>query len=506
VTSRAPDPSDRRRLPPSFYNGLTLAGGGLAGTSLGLIAFLALLEAFTPESHPYVGIIAFVILPVFLFLGLLLGVFGVVRQVRRGRRGLPLSTQLPRLDLNDARHRRALLFVAAGSMLFLVLSAFGTFQAYEYTESNAFCGGACHAVMHPEYTAYRESPHARVRCVECHIGSGARWFVRSKLSGAYQVYSVLFDRYPRPIPTPIESLRPSRETCEQCHWPEYFFHEKLVVRDYYLSDDANTHVQLHLLMKIGGADPGSGRASGIHWHMNLANEVRYFATDERRQQIPWVRVRGKDGVEKTYVDATSGFSPADVVEADVRRLDCIDCHNRPTHRYHPPAERVNLALSQGRMDPTLAGVKAAAVQALEQPYASSEAALEGISAALWGFYREQHPELAASRGDAVAAAVAETQRIYQSNYFPSMGVSWKAFPDNRGHVWASGCFRCHDGNHVSEDGSVISRDCGVCHTLLSEQTAGGSERVSLEGVGFQHPAEIGDAWQAMSCSTCHAGG
>jgi hypothetical protein len=506
VSSPAPDPPERRRLPASFYNGLTLAGAGLAGTSLGLILFLALLEAFTPESHPYVGILAFVILPVFLVLGLLLGGAGVVRQLRRQRHGLPVQTQLPRIDLNDPRHRRAFVWLAAGSTLFLVLSAFGTFQAYEYTESNEFCGGVCHAVMHPEYTAYRESPHSRVRCVECHIGSGAQWFARSKLSGAYQVYSVLFDRYPRPIATPIESLRPSRDTCEQCHWPGYFFHEKLVVRDYYLSDDANSHVRLHLLMKIGGADPASGQASGIHWHMNLANEVSYFATDERRQQIPWVRVRGRDGVEKTYVDASAGFSPADVVEAEVRQLDCIDCHNRPTHRYHPPQERVNLALAQGRMDPGLPGLKAAAVRALEQPYASSEAALQGIESELWAFYREQHPAVAASRADAIAAAVEETRRIYGSNYFPSMGVSWKAFPDNRGHVWASGCFRCHDGNHVSEDGSVISRDCNVCHTLLSEQGAGGVERVSLEGVGFQHPVEIGDAWQVMSCATCHAGG
>ena len=490
----------------SFYNGLTLAGAGLAATSLGLIAFLALLEAFTPENHPYVGIIAFVILPVFLVLGLLLGGVGVARQMRRERRGLPVTTQLPRLDLNDHRHRRVFVLLATGSVLFLVLSAFGTYQAYEYTESNEFCGGVCHSVMHPEYSAYAQSPHSRVRCAECHIGPGARWFVRSKLSGAYQVYSVLFDRFPRPIPTPIESLRPSRDTCEQCHWPEYFFHEKLVVRDYYLSDDAHTHVRLHLLMKIGGGDSRSGGASGIHWHMNLANEVRYFATDERRQQIPWVRVRARDGAEKTYLDTSSGFSPADVVEAQVRQMDCVDCHNRPTHVYRPPQERVNLALAQGRMDPSLPGLKSVAVATLERPWGSTQAALEGISSELWSFYRERHPELAASREREIAAAVEETRSIYRSNYFPDMGVSWKAFPDNRGHLWASGCFRCHDGNHVSEDGSVISRDCGVCHTLLSEQTAGGGERVSLEGVEFQHPAEIGDAWKVMSCTTCHGGG
>jgi hypothetical protein len=167
---------------------------------------------------------------------------------------------------------------------------------------------------------------------------------------------------------------------------------------------------------------------------------------------------------------------------------------------------VNLALAEGRMDAGLPGLKAAAVQALEQPWTSADAALPGIESALWSFYRERHPEVAASRGEAIAAAVEEAQRIYRSNYFPAMGVSWKGYPDNRGHLWAAGCFRCHDGNHVSEDGSVISRDCGVCHTLLSQDTEGAGERVSLQGVGFQHPAEIGDAWQVMSCSGCHGGG
>jgi hypothetical protein len=506
VTPRPPDLPDRPRLPASLYNGLTLAGVGLAGTSLALIAFLALLEALSPESHPYMGILAFVILPVFLGSGLLLALAGVLRRMRRERRGLPVSTQLPRLDLNDPRHRRAFALLSGGSLLFVVLSAFGTYQAYEYTESNAFCGGVCHSVMHPEYSAYAQSPHSRVRCVECHIGPGARWFVRSKLSGAYQVYSVLFDRFPRPIPTPIESLRPSQDTCEQCHWPGYFFHEKLVVRDYFLPDEAQTHVRLHLLMKIGGGDPRNGDASGIHWHMNLASEVDYWAADERRQQIPWVRVRNREGVEKVYVDATSGFSPADVVEAEVRRMDCIDCHNRPTHRYHPPQERVNAALSQGRMDRTLPGLKAAVVEALERPWDSTQAALEGIASSLWSFYREQHPELATSRAAEIGAAIEEAQRIHRANYFPAMSVSWKAFPDNRGHLFAPGCFRCHDGNHVSEDGSVISRDCGICHTLLSQRVDSESEQISLEGVGFQHPVEIGDVWQLMSCSACHGGG
>jgi hypothetical protein len=494
----------RRRLPAIFYNGVSFAGAALAAASLGLIAFLMLLEVLSEESHPYMGIVAFAILPVFLIMGLLLVAAGVLRQRRRRRRGLEGAGRLPRIDLEDPRHRRLFVIFAAGSILFAALSAFGTYQAYEYTNSNAFCGTVCHSVMHPEWTAYQASPHSRVKCVDCHIGSGARWFVRSKLSGSYQIYSVLADAYPRPIPTPVHSLRPSRDTCEECHWPAHFFDEKLVVRDYYLPDDAQTHVRLHLLLGTGGGEPGSGRASGIHWHMNLASEIEYFASDERRQEIPWVRVRGRDGSVRTYVDQTAGFSAADVDERAVRRMDCIDCHNRPTHRYEPPQPEVNFALAQGRIDPGLPGLKGAAVAALEEAWPSAEAARAGIEKALRDFYREKHPDLAASREDAIAAAVAETQRIHASNYFPEMKVSWRAFPNNAGHLWSPGCFRCHDGNHVSEDGAVISRDCGICHTLLSQQT-GSDERVSLHGVEYQHPVDIADAWKVMDCSDCHGG-
>ncbi len=94
--------------------------------------------------------------------------------------------------------------------------------------------------MEPEHTAYQNSPHARVKCVDCHVGSGAGWYVRSKLSGAYQVYAVLANVYPRPIPTPIKNLRPARETCEQCHWPSHFSGQKEVINTYFKSDEQNT--------------------------------------------------------------------------------------------------------------------------------------------------------------------------------------------------------------------------------------------------------------------------
>ena len=112
----------------------------------------------------------------------------------------------PVLDLNDPKHRISFTIFSVGTILLLVFTAFGSFKAYEYTETVEFCGTVCHKVMEPEYTAYKNSPHSRVACVQCHIGSGTTWYVKSKITGAYQVYSVLFNKYSKPIPTPVENL------------------------------------------------------------------------------------------------------------------------------------------------------------------------------------------------------------------------------------------------------------------------------------------------------------
>jgi nitrate/TMAO reductase-like tetraheme cytochrome c subunit len=497
-----PSQQNNGRLPSVFYNLLTLGGATLAGLSLSLILFLFALEALSDESHPYMGIIAFVILPVFLLIGVFLVILGMTRQLRLRRRGLTVPA-MPRLDLNDPRQRRAVGVFGMSTILLIGLSAFGSFQAYEYTESNEFCGTTCHTVMHPEYEVYETSPHARVDCVECHIGSGATWFVRSKLSGAYQLYAVLRDSFPRPIPTPIQNLRPSRDTCEECHWPAHFYNQKLLVNDYYLLDENNTHMRLGLLMKTGG---GSAELpSGIHWHMHIQNEISYYASDEQRQNIPWVRSRSADGEERVYVDAQSGFSTDEVDEAKVRRMDCLDCHNRPTHNFRPPSERLNKLLSSGRIDPSLPSIKTVAVQVLEEPYESAQEAQAAIAEQVLAFYRDTHPEVLAQHNGTVDTAIDELQRVYRENYFPTMGVNWRAFPDNRGHLYAPGCFRCHNGNHVSDDGSVLSRDCQLCHTLVVQETASDGRLTAISGVPYRHPVDIGEMWKEMSCSDCHGG-
>lgn len=491
-------------FPRSFYNALSLVGLAIAAVSFGLVLFLVLLESVSETPKPYMGIIAFVILPAIMIIGLLIATVGVIREHRRERSGKPHGLHLPQIDLNNPRHRRGIVTILLGTVLLLMFSAFGSFKAYEHTDSDQFCGETCHKVMEPEYTAYQYSPHARVGCVKCHIGPGADWFVRSKISGSYQVYAVLFNKYPRPIPTPIINLRPAQETCEQCHWPKHFYSEKEHINTYFVSDSGNTKWTLNLLMKIGGGNIEAGPTSGIHWHMNIANEVTYVALDTQRQVIPWVRSKTPDGEETIYRSTEIEVSGDSLEKGFTRRMDCIDCHNRPTHIYHPPARSVNHVMSLGWIDPALPNVKGVSVKALDAPYTTKQGGLDSINLAVEDYYRMEFPAVAMSRKVAIDRVVNELQRIYSRNYFPEMNVNWKKFPDNLGHMYYVGCFRCHDGKHVSDSGKVLSRDCNVCHTILAQQFEKDTLRISLGGIEYKHPVDIGDAWKETNCRDCHS--
>ena len=429
--------------------------------------------------------------------------YGTWREHKRKKQGLPHDLMLPRVDLNDPRQRNVFFWFSFCALLLLIFSAFGSFKAYEYTDSDKFCGTMCHTVMSPEYTAYEFSPHARVGCVKCHIGPGAGWFVRAKLSGAYQVYATLFNKFPKPIPTPIENLRPAQETCEQCHWPKHFYSEKMLKNTYFLSDEKNTRWMLDLIIKIGGGNIEAGPTSGIHWHMNIANELTYIATDSQRQNIPWIRSKNPDGKIVIYQSTENSLTDEQIRTMKTRRMDCIDCHNRPTHIYHPPARSINHVMSLGWIDPSLPNVKSVSLKALEASYSTKQVGLDSIKLAIEEYYQTNYPELAKTKQDTIAKAVAEVQKIYSRNYFPEMHVSWKKFPDNIGHMYYPGCFRCHDGKHVSGDGKVLSRDCNVCHTILAQQFEKEGLRMSLTGVDYKHPVDIGNAWKEMNCSDCH---
>ncbi len=451
----------------SFFIALVRNPVGLLGTALTTASALLIVTLFTidlvgGEVGPYSGIMAFLVLPAVFVVGLLLIPVGIAQQRRRDRRAAAAGAgppAFPVIDLNRAetRTRTSIFFVLTA--LNVVILATATYKGVETMESTEFCGEACHSVMEPEYTAFRNSPHANVGCVDCHIGPGADWFVKSKLSGSWQVVSVNLDLYPRPIPTPVHSLRPARETCEQCHWPEKFVGDRLRVIDRFALDEANTPGKTVLLMRVGGVQ---GREShGIHWHVSPGVEIRYLAGEDR-QAIYDVEMRTPDGKVSRYRGGAE--APAGAVW---RTMDCVDCHNRPSHTFYPPGHEVDRALAEERIARDLPYVKREGVRLLTASYSSHEAAAQGIETGLRQFYQRQYPEVARQQAEAIEAAAYALAAIHNRNVFPSMNIGWGTYPNHIGHETAPGCFRCHDDEHATAEGRTIAQDCETCHTLLA---------------------------------------
>jgi nitrate/TMAO reductase-like tetraheme cytochrome c subunit len=490
-------PSEHAAKQPSLLrNYISFLGIALVAASLTSIGLLILIELSSGGDNPYTVLVTYILLPGVLVLGIAVIFTGMLLERRRRRRDPDAHiAPYPILDLNDPARRRSLIVFLCLSFVFLFLSAFGSYRAYEYTESVQFCGQQCHAVMKPEFVSYNASPHARVRCVECHVGHGPEWYVRSKLNGMHQLYAVTFNTFNRPIQTPVHNMRPANDTCAKCHWPEKFHGEQLKVFNHFGYDETNSLNQTKMLIKVGGGSSETGEVGGIHWHMNVANEVTYIANDEKRQDIPWVRVKDRTGKVTEYFARGSSFTPAQVEQAPKRTMDCIDCHNRPTHIYLSPNEAVDRSLTAGRLDVNLPYIKARAVEVLSGEYATNDEAVAAIEKRLTDYYRVSHPE-------AVTSVVNEVKQLYQTYFFPEMKTDWRAHVNNIGHYNAQGCFRCHDGQHFSNDGRVIRNDCAICHTTV-EQSFGG-RTFQPPNMVFQHPVNLGDknTWQ---CAACHKG-
>ena len=449
----------RRWLSPLVYlssNWLSLTGVVVITTATVLWLFLLPTTLRGETAHPYVGIFAFLLLPAVFFSGLVLIPLGIWW---RRRSALPVS--FPPLDFHNVELRRLVAFVGVTTIANFIIGSQVTYAAVSYMDSVTFCGLTCHRVMEPEYTAHQNSPHARVACVACHIGPGASWFVRSKLSGTGQVFATLFDTYPRPIPVPVQDLRPARETCETCHWPEKFDANRLNVIARFAEDEANTMTQTVLLMRIGGGM----RGTGIHGkHMRPGVTVRYAASDEERQKIPWIEYSDKYG---TTVYASPGTKPNNAAALPIRQMDCIDCHNRPTHTFQLPERAVDEALAAGSISPVLPFAKKESVAILRSGYASTEEAAARIPRSFFAFYQQAYPSVYQQHTAEIENSARSLLAIYRRNVFPSMNVTWGTYPNNIGHTDFPGCFRCHDGNHTSASGSSITQDCSACHNMIA---------------------------------------
>ena len=498
---------------------------GVALTTLSGLLMLILMGMSMAgmRGNPYLGIVTFLVLPAGFLLGLVL--MPVSRWRRRKHPDLAGQPEFPVLDFNRPRIRNRFVLLLAISVVNVVLLAIAGTGAIEFMDSVEFCGRTCHAVMQPELTAHDNSPHARVRCVDCHIGPGAGWFVRSKLSGTRQVFATIFHSYPTPIPTPVENLRPARETCEQCHWPTKFHGIRLLVRRHFKEDETNTQVQTVLALKVGGGAipaavtlksgdraipdtvapkiggaaisaaitgehgeeeatgsagaatasrtaPSSAErpllpeAAGIHWH--VATRVEYLA-DPKREKISLVRVHRPDGTVKDYRRPGAEIAAKDSTgqEQRLRTMDCVDCHNRPAHIYKPAIRALEEAMVDGHVSPRLPFIRREALAAIQKDYPTSEAAQSGIADDLRGFYKREYPALDEESARLLPATIEGVQAVYAHNVFPAMRVGWGTYPNHIGHEASPGCFRCHDEELATSEGETISQDCGLCHSLLA---------------------------------------
>ncbi len=495
-------PLPKKRL---VNNPVSLAGIFLIVMSATVGLPLVLMDFFAKKTNPYAGLILYMVLPVVAALGILVVLFGMAwERRRRVVRGMA-AWQYPQLDLNNPAHRVTIFGLLAAGVALLVMASLTGYQAYNFTESVQFCGEVCHGVMKPEYTAYQYSPHARVACVACHVGSGAEYYVRSKITGSYQLYSVVFHKYSKPIGSPVKSLRPAQETCEQCHWPAKFFGAQQKTFTHFLTDEKNSPWQITALLKIGGGDPKRGAASGIHWHMNIKNDIYYAASDEKRETIPYVKTVDPEGRTTEYMSTESPMSKEDLAKAHLRRMDCMDCHNRPSHIFKSPEEAVSQAMRTGRLDSSLPYLKREAMRLLAGSYATEPDAKAAIAKELPAFYEKSYAALFQKKRASIEQAATVVQQIFSENVFPEMKTNWQAHANHIGHLNSDGCFRCHDGLHKTSDGKVITNDCGTCHTILAQGPPAEVAQARLMAQSFKHPVDVGVDVTTMKCSTCHTG-
>ena len=497
------------KLPPSTHNLLSLIGATIAVISFLLIVFLFLISHFFLSTGNYIGLLVYIVLPSFMIGGLLVIPVGMLIKRRKMKESVKATGDWPVIDLNDQRYRNAFFIFSVSTTVLLLLSAIGAYQAFHITESIEFCGTLCHKVMEPEYTAYKNSAHAKVACVECHVGSGVGWYTKSKLSGLYQVYSVLTNSYERPIPTPITSLRPARETCEQCHWPGKFYPNTLRHERHYLPDEDNSEWDVHLRMKIGGTIAAKGFENGVHWHINPKVKIEYYSSGNPNDEINWVRYTNLNTGKKVVY--TMGENPVEENPENKKKIiemTCIGCHNRPSHDYMAPFDFIDQAISAGKINKHLPNIKTVALEIFENDYASMDTLSIAAEEMINSYYKEEYPDLYTTQKEEIDKSVKGIVEEASKNIFPYMRASWKAYPNNIGHMNFPGCFRCHNDEMVSADEEhVISKDCNICHTIAAQGNPDNLAAATFNShLDFKHPGDMDEEdWQDSYCSDCHDG-
>lgn len=401
---------------------------------------------------------------------------------------------------------RLLPFLVLGGLTLASLT--GGAYAWEYTNSSEFCGTACHT-MPPEYTSYLTSPHARVDCVECHIG---RDFIATRITrkagDLKHVFATAFKTYEFPIRA--HDLRPARETCERCHFPEKFSDDSLRELKQFAPDSANTPSSLYLVLKTGGGSSRLGLGRGIHWH--IENQVYFLPIDPQEQVIPYIQVVESDGATTEYIDIDSEIDLDTIDPSELKEMDCITCHNRITHLVLTPEATVDQLLERGLISLQIPEIRRKAVEVYGSLYGSVELGLNGI-AGLAGYYQTYYPDFYAVNSGELEAAIAALQDAYRQSVFPEQNSSWETHPNNLGHKDSPGCFRCHDGKHLNARQEAVRLECNLCHSI--PVLAGPADFVaSIEISRGPEPAShLNPNWIGLhhaafdkNCANCHTTG
>jgi hypothetical protein len=446
-----------KRLEALARHPLAIAGAVITTASAAVFIALVIAVFAGLFENPYAGLVIFLAIPAVFVLGLLMMPAGMWLEQRRLRRDPSAPAGWPVVDFrHPVVRRRVLLLVAltGANIVIILLAGYGGLHAME---SPQFCGQACHTPMHPQFTAWGNGAHARVACVNCHIGEGPKAFVHAKLAGVRQLAHVVTGSYPRPVP-PGAHMPPGAQaqTCLGCHQPQRTTGDRVRVFREYADDEQNTENVSVLEMNMGG--PGS-QGRSIHWHANPAVHIEYVASSDDRQTIPYVKVTDAKGNVREYFAANT--TEQTVAGRTRRSMDCVDCHNAVGHPISPtPQKAVDHAIASGAVSRQLPFVRREGVRLLTATYANEDAAMDGIARGLKGFYASHGGTADQQAVDRAAAAL---QDAYRHNVFPTMKVTFGAYPHNEMHIDSPGCVRCHDDEHKAKDGSAISGDCEFCH-------------------------------------------
>jgi hypothetical protein len=381
----------------------------------------------------------------------------------------------------------------------------GTAAGWTYTNSSPFCGMTCHT-MPPQYNTFLRSPHSRVSCVECHIGrEDLSVMLPRKIQHSDTVYKMILHQYEYPIVA--EKMRPANEACETCHYPAKFSTDSLREVKKHLNDELNTPESIFLLLRTGGGSKREGLGKGIHWH--IENEIYFYPTDAMEQNIPYIQVKNDDGSVTEYVDADAKMPIEDMRGQKLKKVDRITCHNRVSHAIPSPEQAVDVALNSGVIPADLPFIRREAVRLLNGPY-ESEAAANAAFETLSDFYRANYPDLYSGHENVIAQVVAFLKSNYSQSTFPDQKLAWDTHPNNIGHSDSPGCFRCHDGKHLSPAGDPVRLECNLCHSI--PQTADPSKFVTTVSIvrAAEPPSHTHNAWITLhgkaidkTCAQCH---